>query len=98
MFYAKFISILNVLILDYLIIMFYCSHRTDNSNKFLVFMYKKLAISTLVLGSALLISSSASAVGITNLASFDGTNGSGPIGGLTYDGTTNLFYGLWYYS
>jgi len=33
---------------------------------------------------------------LTNLASFNGTNGSYPGGSLTYDSTTNLFYGTTY--
>ena len=42
--------------------------------------------------SSLLISSAASAVGITSIALFNGTNGANPRGSLTYNSSTGLYY------
>ena len=53
---------------------------------------KNILLATLVLFSIILFSSVASAVGITNLASFNGRNGSKPSASLILD-SDGVFYG-----
>ena len=58
---------------------------------FLIIQLYKISLATLVLSSSLIFSSAASATGITNLFSFDSSNGLSPSVGLTL-GNNGLLY------